>query len=88
MIICPGTFPIMVKRAVPPWRYVAAKLRQRIAAGEFPPGAPLPSLSALAIEYGVSQSTCRKAINSLVSDGLVETVPGWGAFLKESPPGG
>lgn len=71
------------RRAVPPWRKVAADLRRRVEAGEWPPGAPLPSLSALSIEYGVSQSTARKAIGSLVDAGLAETVPGWGTFVAE-----
>lgn len=68
---------------MPPWRTVAGALRGRIEAGEFPPGAPLPSLSALATEYEVSQSTARKAISSLVDAGLVETAPGWGTFVAE-----
>jgi GntR family transcriptional regulator len=62
---------------------VATALRERIDAGEFPPGAPLPSLSALADEYEVSQSTARKAVASLVAEGLAETVPGWGSFVSE-----
>lgn len=71
------------RRKVPPWRVVAADLRRRVESGEWPPGAPLPSLSALSDEYGVSQTTARKAVSSLVAAGLAETSPGWGSFVKE-----
>ena len=73
----------MTRSATPPWRQVAADLRKRISSGEFLPGAPLPSLAALAGEYQTSQSTVRKAIGSLRDEGLVETSPGWGTFVTE-----
>ena len=73
----------MARSRVPPWRRVADDLRRRIEAGEFPPGAPLPSLVALVDEYGVSRSTAAKAVASLRDEGLVESVRGWGTFVSE-----
>ncbi|MGN6174424.1 MAG: GntR family transcriptional regulator [Streptosporangiaceae bacterium] len=70
------------REAVLPWRRVAAALRSRIESGEFPAGAALPSLSALSEEYAVSTSTARKAVASLRDAGLVESVKGWGSFVK------
>jgi DNA-binding GntR family transcriptional regulator len=75
----------MVRSAVPPWRKVADDLRKRIESGEWPPGSPLPSLSALEEEYRVSRTTARKAIGALRDDGLVESVRGWGTFVTEHP---
>ncbi len=40
----------------------------RIIAGEWPPGGFLPSEQALAREYGVSQGTLRKALNTLTEE--------------------
>jgi GntR family transcriptional regulator len=70
------------REAVPPWQRIAADLRGRIESGEFPPGAPLPSLTALSADYGVSTSTARKAVASLRAAGLVESVKGWGSFVR------
>jgi DNA-binding GntR family transcriptional regulator len=73
----------MVRSAVPPWRQVADDLRRRIESGEFPPGSPMPSLSALEEQYKVSRTTARKAVGALRDAGLVESVRGWGTFVSE-----
>jgi DNA-binding GntR family transcriptional regulator len=73
----------MARGPVPPWRVVADDLRRRIEEGEFPPGSPLPSLAALTQEYGVGRTTAAKAVASLREAGLVESVKGWGSFVKE-----
>jgi GntR family transcriptional regulator len=73
----------MTRQPVPPWRRVAASLRQRIEAGEWPPGGPLPTLDTLAGEYGVGQTTVRKAMAELREAGLVESVRGGGIFVSE-----
>ena len=70
------------RSAVPPWRRVADDLRLRIESGEFPPGAPLPSLTSLAEQYQVGRTTARKAVDALRDDGLVESVRGWGTFVR------
>ena len=74
----------MARSAVPPWRQVADDLRRRIQSGEFPPGAPLPSLTSLAEQYQVSRTTARKAVDALRDAGLVESVRGWGTFVRRN----
>jgi DNA-binding GntR family transcriptional regulator len=71
----------MTREAVPPWKRIAAELRQRIESGELPPGAALPSLAAIAEEFGCSRSTARKAVSALADEGLVESARGWGTFV-------
>lgn len=78
-----GTVPGMAREVVSPWRRVAASLRQRIEAAEWPPGGRLPTLGMLADEYQVSPTTVRKAIAVLRDAGLVESVRGWGTFVSE-----
>ncbi len=51
----------------PLYQQVKNSLVQRIAAGEWPPGTYLPSETALAVEYGVSQGTLRKALMELAA---------------------
>jgi DNA-binding transcriptional MocR family regulator len=60
----------------------------RIVAGlcewiaEAPPGAQLPSTRALVAEYGASPVTVQKALRTLTSQGMVESRPGVGTFVR------
>jgi GntR family transcriptional regulator len=63
-----------------PSERVAADLRQRIAAGEWEPGAPLPTVAELADRYGVSKATVTRVLSVLAGEGLVRVVPRWGTF--------
>lgn len=46
-------------------------LTERVASGYWPPGTLLPSETALAQEYGVSQGTIRKALDAMASERLL-----------------
>ena len=65
---------------------IAADLRERIEAGEFAPGAKLPSLRTLASDYGVTQPTATDALQQLHSDGLAGHSSGRGYFVAEVQP--
>lgn len=52
-----------------------------LAAHELGPGAAIPSERELMATYGVSRATVRKAIDVLVSDGLLHRVHGKGTFV-------
>ena len=43
---------------------------------------PLPSEAALSAEHAVSRLTVRKAVRLLAAEGLVEVVPGRGAYVS------
>lgn len=60
---------------------VAGELRRRVLAGEFAPGARLPTGSELSAAYGVSMSVVREAMSRLKHDGLIISVQGVGAFV-------
>lgn len=64
----------------PPSQRVEAALRERIEAAEWASGEPLPSIVAIAAQYGVARATAAKAVRRLADDGLVEVVPQWGTF--------
>jgi GntR family transcriptional regulator len=70
--------------ALPPWRQLAAILLGRIESGDIPPGARLPSISALAAEYDLALNTVRKALAELKAAGIIEIVPGWGSFARRN----
>lgn len=68
---------------IPPYRQVAAAIRERIQSGEIPPGRRIPSLVELEAEFEVARDTLRKAVQVLKDEGLVKTVPGMGVFVVE-----
>ena len=55
-------------------------LRERLRAGVFPAGEPLPSEPALVEEFGVSRVTIRRALEQLVVDGWISKRRGIGTF--------
>jgi GntR family transcriptional regulator len=63
-----------------PGETVAARLRQRIAAGEWAPGEALPTVAVLADQYDVARATVARALRVLETEGLVRVVPRWGTF--------
>jgi DNA-binding GntR family transcriptional regulator len=63
-----------------PAELVAASLRQRIAAGEWEPGAALPTVATLAAHYHVARQTVTRTLHALEAEGLVRVVPRWGTF--------
>ena len=69
---CPGAGPGILRRA--------------IEAGEYPPGELLPSQTQIMQTYGVARMTASRAVAQLVSEGLVVTVPGLGAYVKPDRP--
>jgi DNA-binding GntR family transcriptional regulator len=59
---------------------LAAHLRWQIERGEIT--SQLPSITELSAQTGLAVGTVRRAINILVNEGLAETVPGRGTFVR------
>lgn len=64
---------------------VSESLRERIASGEWAPGAQLPTEAELGAEFHVSRTVVREAIARLRSAGLVVPQQGRGVFVSEAP---
>jgi GntR family transcriptional regulator len=69
----------------PPYRQIAAALREAIAAGRLAPGDRLPSESELVTRYDVARMTARQAIQELKTEGLVVSEHGRGVFVRSAP---
>jgi GntR family transcriptional regulator len=67
-----------------PYLQLAGFLRADIGSGKITN--QLPSITKLTEETGLAVGTVRRAINILVKEGLVETVPGRGTFVIEQRP--
>jgi GntR family transcriptional regulator len=70
----------------PPYIQLADGLRERIRTGELTPGQPVPSVRSLAGDYGVTTVTANRALDLLRSEGLVDTRPGLGTFVRARKP--
>ncbi len=70
----------------PLYQQVRERLVGRIADGHWQPGQPLPSEIMLAGEFGVSQGTIRKALDTLAADNLVVRHQGKGTFVATHTP--
>lgn len=71
----------------PPYRRIAADLADRIASGEFAPGARIPSTRQLMAEYGVAMATATKILATLRERGVVEPVRGVGTVVAAARAG-
>lgn len=69
----------------PLYRQLADVVRQRIAKGLWDVGTRIPSLDALAAEFGVALITVRQAIALLSQEGLVQAQRGRGTHVIARP---
>jgi DNA-binding GntR family transcriptional regulator len=65
--------------------HVADDLRAELAAGRLTPGVRLPSERELAKRFAVSRATIVSALNLLRAEGLLESRPGAGSWIRPSP---
>jgi GntR family transcriptional regulator len=57
---------------IPIYRQLVDQVRRLIAGGQLPPGAELPSVRDLAVQYAVNPMTISKAYSLLEAQGLLE----------------
>ncbi|MEU9321141.1 GntR family transcriptional regulator [Streptomyces sp. NPDC048295] len=65
-----------------PYLAVADVLRARILAGEWQVGERLPSRARFAEEYGVGRNVMQRAMDRLITDGLLEGRAGSGTYVR------
>ncbi|MEV5197811.1 GntR family transcriptional regulator [Streptomyces sp. NPDC053720] len=65
-----------------PYLAVADVLRTRILAGEWQIGERLPSRARLSEEYGVGRNVVQRAMDRLITDGLLEGRAGSGTYVR------
>jgi GntR family transcriptional regulator len=70
----------------PIYEQIAARVRVAVAAGDFKPGAALPSVRELSRQLRINPATVVQAYRELESDGFVESRRGAGTFIREVGP--
>src|SRR5579862_3032334 len=77
-------FQVDFQAGKPVYLQLADQIRYAAAAGRLRPGDPLPSLRPLAEELRINRNTIAKAYSELEAQGIIETIPGKGFFLKQN----
>lgn len=75
------TAPIPDDR-LPRYQRLRDELAYQISMNRWRPGEAIPTEAALASEYAISVGTVRKAIDALVSEGVLERQQGRGTFIR------
>lgn len=70
------------KSGKPVYLQVVDQIKAAAASGSVQTGEPLPSIRPLAEELRVNRNTIAKAYTELESQGIIETIPGKGCFIK------
>jgi GntR family transcriptional regulator len=75
-------FQVDFKSGKPVYLQLVDQVRYAAASGGIQPGEALPSIRPLAEELHVNRNTVAKAYSELEAQGIIETVPGKGCFLR------
>src|SRR5688572_10059179 len=67
----------------PMYLQIMEQIRHRIAVGDWPPGAEIPSIRSLAAATKVSVITVKRAFDDLEKEGVLVTRPGRGTFVSD-----
>ena len=69
---------------LPLYQRLRDQLAEQIANNRWRPGEAIPTEAALSAEYQLSTGTVRKAIDALVSEGILERQQGRGTFIRRA----
>ncbi len=75
-------FQVDFKAGKPVYLQLVDQFRHAAASGAVRPGEPLPSIRPLAEELRINRNTIAKAYAELEAQGMIETIPGKGCFVK------
>ena len=77
-------FQVNFKSGKPAYLQLVDQVKAAAASGALQPGEALPSIRPLAEELRLNRNTVAKAYSELESQGVIETLPGKGSFLRQN----
>ena len=75
-------FALNFKTGKPVYLQLVDQVKAAAASGAMQAGEPLPSIRPLAEELRVNRNTIAKAYTELESQGVIESLPGKGSFIR------
>jgi GntR family transcriptional regulator len=75
---------INYKSGKPVYLQVVDQIKAAVASGALKPDEPLPTIRPLAEELRLNRNTIAKAYAELENQGVIETLPGRGCFVKSN----
>lgn len=83
-----GLFNIRFRPGIPPYEQVLFAVKKAIVRGQLMAGERFPSVRALSQELRINPNTAHKVVAALVSEGLIEVLPGVGTVVASAPAAG
>ncbi len=78
----PAIFTVDPRSGVPLYLQLIEQIKRAVALGTLAPGEQLPTVKALALELTVNPNTVARVYRELERDGVIDTSPGRGSFIR------
>lgn len=78
----PTIFSVDPRSGVPLYLQLIEQVKRAVALGALAPGEQLPTVKALALLLTINPNTVARAYRDLERDGVLETSPGRGSFVR------
>jgi GntR family transcriptional regulator len=80
----PAVLTVDPRSGVPIYLQVIEQIKRSVAIGILGAGEQLPTVKQLAVDLTINPNTVAKAYRELERDGVIETAPGRGSFVKSN----
>lgn len=80
----PSPFSVDPRSGVPMYLQLIEQVKRSIAVGALAAGEQLPTVKQLALDLTINSNTVARAYHDLERDGVIETSPGRGSFVRSN----
>jgi GntR family transcriptional regulator len=78
----PAIFSVDPRSGIPLYLQLIDQIKRAVALGAVLPGEQLPTVKALALDLTVNPNTVARVYRELERDGVIDTSPGRGSFVR------
>ena len=80
----PSVFTVDPHSGVPIYLQLIEQVKRSVALGVLAPGEQLPTVKQLALDLTINPNTVARVYRELERDGVIETSPGRGSFIRDN----
>jgi GntR family transcriptional regulator len=80
----PSPFSVDPRTGVPIYLQLIEQVKRSVAVGALAAGEQLPTVKQLALDLTINPNTVARAYHDLERDGVIETSPGRGSFVRSN----